>query len=221
MQAGRRKIASLSRVLRLLEKAVGNEKAVVRHVDPFRVLVSTVLSQRTRDENTKRVSRDLFKAYDTPSRLASAPIKKIEMLIRPSGFYHEKARHIKELSRLIAERFNGKTPEKLDDLLSLPGVGRKTANCVLVYGFNMPAIPVDTHVHRLSNRLGWAASKTPEETERQLMGILPKKYWIKLNNLMVKFGQKTCRPNNPKCGECPINAYCRYYRRNKRQMRLM
>lgn len=217
MKAGRREIANLSGIVRLLEKAVGGEGAVVRRENQFRVLVSTVLSQRTRDENTDKASRRLFRVYGTPARLASAPLKKIEMLTKPSGFYRVKARYIKALSRLIVEEFNGRVPERLGDLLSLPGVGRKTANCVLVYGFNKPAIPVDTHVHRISNRLGWVRSKNPEETERQLTRNMPKKYWIKLNHLMVKFGQKTCRPVNPKCVTCPIKAYCLYYRRNIRQ----
>lgn len=217
MTSGVQKTGNIRKIVTLLEKAVGIDEAVVWHEDPFRVLVSTVLSQRTRDENTDRASKNLFAVYGTPAKLASAPLKRVEKLIRASGFYRVKARHIKELSRRIVENYNGKTPETLEELLRLPGVGRKTANCVLVYGFNKPAIPVDTHVHRISNRLGWAASKIPEGTERQLTGMIPKKYWIKLNNLMVKFGQKTCRPVNPKCDACPIKAYCRYYRRNKRQ----
>lgn len=199
-------------IMRLLEEAVGGEGAVVWSDDPFFVLVSTVLSQRTRDENTRRASEKLFKVYKTPSELAIAPLKRIEALIKEAGFYRVKAKYVKELSKAIAEDFDGRTPDNIEDLITLPGVGRKTANCVLVYGFNKPAIPVDTHVHRISNRLGWVESRTPEETEKQLEKKIPKKYWIKLNNLMVKFGQKVCQPIKPKCGKCPLKKHCKYGR---------
>lgn len=225
------KLRNVGNILRLLERAVGESEAVVRHEEPFFVLISTVLSQRTRDENTEKASRNLFNVYNTPEELAAAPIPKIESLIKSVGFHRTKARNIKELSRIIVEEFNGKTPEEISELLSLPGVGRKTANCVLVYAYNKPAIPVDTHVHRISNRLGWVNSKSPEETEKQLEQGIQKKYWIKLNNLMVKFGQKICLPvlrasrkagcmqgqkalQKPGCGTCPLKNHCQHYKKN-------
>jgi endonuclease-3 len=207
-------VRNVAQVVRLLEQSFGEKEAVVWHENPFRVLVSTVLSQRTRDENTEIASRRLFKVYKTPKELAHAPVKKIEALVKSSGFYRAKSRNIKELSRIILRDFDGRTPDNIEDLITLPGVGRKTANCVLVYGFNKPAIPVDTHVHRISNRLGWVKTKNPEETEARLTESIPKKYWIRINNLMVKFGQEICKPIKPYCNKCPITEYCAYYKNN-------
>jgi endonuclease-3 len=192
-----------------MRKTVGGEGAVVSAGDPFRVLVATVLSARTRDENTEKVVERLFSAYKTHKEIARAPIKRLEALVRSSGFYKIKAARIKEVSRQIVEEFGGKVPDNIDDLLKLSGVGRKTANCVLVYAFKKPAIPVDVHVHRISNRLGWVKTKTPEETERKLASIIPKTHWIELNNLMVKYGRRVCLPRNPKCGKCAVRKYCK------------
>jgi endonuclease-3 len=177
--------------------------------DPFRVLISTVLSQRTKDANTEKASSALFSRFKTPKQMAKADIRKIEKLIRASGFYKIKARRIKEISGLIVEKFGGKVPRKMDELLSLPGVGRKTANCVLVFAYRQPAIPVDTHVHRISNRLGLARTKTPERTEVELMKKVPKRYWIDLNELLVTHGQNICLPRKPHCSICPIKKYCK------------
>jgi len=177
--------------------------------DPFEVLISTVLSQRTKDANTEKASSALFSRFKTPKQMAKADIRKIEKLIRPSGFYKVKARRIKQISRIIIEKFNGKVPRTMDELLSLPGVGRKTANCVLVFAYRQPAIPVDTHVHRISNRLGLARTKTPEKTETELMKRIPKRYWIDLNELLVTHGQNICLPRRPRCSLCPIVKYCK------------
>lgn len=179
---------------------------------PFRVLISTILSQRTRDENTIKASNQLFAEYKTPGEIARAPIERIEALIKPSGFYKVKAQRVKEVSRMIAERYKGRVPDTLEELLKLPGVGRKTANCVLVYGYKKNAIPVDTHVHRISNRLGIVKTKTPEKTEEELRKKIPEEYWLELNGLFVKFGQQICRPVKPRCGECPIRDECDFYR---------
>lgn len=176
--------------------------------DPFRVLIATVLSQRTRDEVTDVAAKKLFSRYDTPSSLSKADVKDIEELIREVGFYRVKAPRIKKIARIIDDEYNGKVPGIMDELLALPGVGRKTANCVLVYGFGKEAIAVDTHVHRISNRLGFVSTKTPEETEMRLREILPEKYWLFINELMVRFGQDICRPVSPKCGNCAISGYC-------------
>jgi len=183
-----------------------NKKRMNR--DPYRVLISTILSQRTRDENTHRAVERLFGRFKNVEEIADADEKEIQELIRPVGFYRVKAKRIKEVSNIILEKYNGKVPNDLDALLSLPSVGRKTANCVLVFGFEKDAIPVDTHVHRISNRLGWVNTKYPYETEEMLMKVVPKKYWNDVNTLFVKFGQDICRPINPKCEECMIKHLC-------------
>jgi len=175
---------------------------------PFKVLIFTVLSQRTRDENTIRASNALFSKYRNAKQIANARLSAIEKLIRPSGFYKVKARRVKEISRIIAKK--GKVPCTMDELVAIPGVGRKTAGCVLVYGFHEPAIPVDTHVHRISNRIGIVKTKVPKKTEQELMRIVPKKLWIDVNELLVQHGQQVCRPITPKCSECPLTRYCDY-----------
>ena len=179
--------------------------------DPYRVLIRTILSQRTRDDNTDRASAQLFSKFHTMTEIAQADPAELEPLIRPAGFYHVKARRIVEVSRKLLDEFKGQVPEDLDGLLKLPGVGRKTANCVLVYGFQKPAIPVDVHVHRISNRLGLVDTKNPEETEVELEKIVPRDYWIELNDLMVQFGQTICRPQSPRHQECPLKEICDFY----------
>lgn len=178
---------------------------------PFQVLISTILSQRTKDVNTHRASKALFERYGTPKELSEANIEELKELVKPTGFYNVKAERIKKVAEIIHEEYNDTVPEDLEELLKLPGVGRKTGNCVLVYGFGEPAVPVDTHVHRISNRLGIADTKTPEETEKALEREIPKKYWIEINRLMVEFGKNICRPRNPRCDVCPLKNMCRYY----------
>ncbi len=199
---------NINLILKLLKKEIGFHTPVVGFNSPFKVLISTVLSQRTRDENTAKASAMLFKKLDSSKKLSRAKIKGIEKLIKPAGFYKVKARRIKEIALEIEERFKGKVPNNLEELVSLKGVGRKTANCVLVYSFKIPAIPVDVHVHRISNRIGLVKTKTPEETETELMKLIPKNKWIELNDLMVKFGQRKCFPRNPKCEICSLNKVC-------------
>jgi endonuclease III len=179
--------------------------------DPFKVLIKTILSQRTRDENTAQASELLFSKYKTPEQIIKAESEEIEKLIRKAGFFRVKAQRIKEVSRMILDDFDGVVPDNLNDLLKLPGVGRKTANCVLVYGFKKKAIPVDVHVHRISNRIGIVNTRYPEETEIELQKIVPKKYWMDINDLFVQLGQDLCRPINPKHMECPINGICDYF----------
>lgn len=181
--------------------------------DPFKVLISTILSQRTRDEMTEIASDDLFAVYPDAQALAKAPIARIRRLIRPVGFYNQKALRIKEVSRILLERHGGRVPASYEELLELPQVGPKTANCVLVYGYGIPRIPVDTHVHRITNRLGLVKTKTPEETEAALVAVVPEEYWIDLNGLLVRFGQKICRPIGPRCPECNFRRFCVYYRK--------
>jgi endonuclease-3 len=176
---------------------------------PFYILISTVLSARNRDEMTVKAVRKLFAKYRTPKQIASAPLKKLEPLIKQSGFYRTKARRIKEISKIILEKYKGKVPSTMEQLVALPGVGRKTAGCVMVYAFGKHAIPVDTHVHKISNRLGWVETKTPEQTEKELMKIIPKKYWLDVNEVLVIHGQTVCTPVAPKCSKCSILKYCR------------
>jgi len=176
--------------------------------DPFKILISTVLSARTRDANTRMATNSLFSKLNTPEKIANASTEELEKLIYKAGFYKVKAARIKEISNVIIDMYDGKTPDKFEDLISLPGVGAKTANCVLVYAYKTPAIPVDVHVHRLGNRLGWVKTTQPEQTEKELKDLIPKSQWIRVNRLLVRFGQQTCLPNKPKCHECPLETSC-------------
>lgn len=175
---------------------------------PFQILIGTILSHRTRDENTSIAKWALFSRYGTPKEIALAPEKEIQNLIKVVGFYKVKTKMIKEVARILVERYKGEVPKNFSELLKLPGVGRKTANCVLAYGFGIPSLPVDTHVHRISNRIGLVSTKTPEETEFGLKRVVPKRYWIYLNELLVKFGKDICKPISPKCNICLIRKFC-------------
>ncbi len=180
--------------------------------DPYRVLIRTILSQRTKDANTDKATNQLFSKYKDIHEVADAPIEDIEKLVKSAGFFRVKANRIKEVSHIILDYYGGIVPNNMKELLELPGVGRKTANCVLVFAFQEPAIPVDTHVHRIPNRWGIVNTKTPEKTEEELMKIVPKNLWIDMNDLIVQFGQTICRPLNPLCEECPITNLCDYYK---------
>ena len=182
--------------------------------NPFSILIGTILSARTKDENTTRVVKKLFTKYKTVYALSKAKVKDVEKLIKSIGFYHVKAKRIIEVASIISSQYKGKVPNDFDKLLKLPGVGRKTANCVLVYAFDSPAIPVDTHVHRISNRLGLVKTKTPEETEFELMKKIPKKYWLEINDTFVMYGQNICKPISPQCDVCKIKNSCKYYELN-------
>lgn len=178
--------------------------------DPYKVLIRTILSQRTRDENTDQATANLFSKYPDINSVANAPIEDIEELVHPAGFYHVKAARIQEVSQIILDEYDGVVPDNMKELLDLPGVGRKTANCVLVFAFCKPAIPVDTHVHRISNRWGLVDTSKPEQTELELMKIVPKDMWIELNDIMVQFGQTICKPTSPQCGDCPLIGLCAF-----------
>jgi endonuclease-3 len=182
--------------------------------DPFKILIGTILSARTRDEVTTTVIKALFSRFKNPDELSRANLSDIKKRIKKIGFYNVKASRLKEVSQLIIKKYNGEVPSNLDDLLTLPGVGRKTANCVLVYGFKKPAIPVDIHVHRISNRIGIVNTKNPEETENVLQKSIDKKYWIRVNETFVTFGQNICLPIKPKCNVCQLTKMCKYYSKN-------
>ncbi len=209
---------NIEKILNILEKElsvfqdpmVSQKKWEIINKTPFTTLISCLLSLRTKDEITDKASINLFKKYDTPQELSKADIKKIEKLIYPVGFYHVKAERIKQISKTLIEKYDGKVPDDFNELLKLKGVGRKTANIVMTYGYNQKNfLPIDTHCHRIPNRLGWINTKTPEETEKKLKKILPKKHWHTFNQLFVKFGQNICLPISPKCSICPIEKYCK------------
>jgi len=177
---------------------------------PFTVLISCLLSLRTKDEITEKVSIRLLKKYHTPEKIKNLSEQELEKIIYPVGFYKTKAKRIKEISKTILQEYQGNVPKNFETLLTLKGVGRKTANIVMVYGFNkQDYLPIDTHCHRIPNRLGWITTKTPEETEIKLRKIIPKKYWTDFNHLFVVFGQTICKPISPYCNKCPINKYCK------------
>lgn len=203
----------INRLVRGMSRAVGRSLPGVSQLarvtrDPFKVLISTVLSLRTKDEVTTEASRKLFEVAATAERLSVTPVRKIERAIYPVGFYKTKARRIKEIARRIEKEYDGVVPDSIEELLKLKGVGRKTANLVVTLGYGKNGICVDTHVHRVSNRLGLVKTDTPERTEFALMDVLPRKYWIGYNELLVSFGQKVCKPISPHCSTCPLTKDC-------------
>ena len=177
--------------------------------DPFRVLIACLLSLRTQDATTREASERLFRVADTPAAMLRLSPARISRLIFPVGFYRTKARAIRQISRDLIERFGGAVPDEIDALLTLKGVGRKTANLVVTIGFAKPGICVDIHVHRISNRLGFVRTKSPDQTELALRAKLPRRYWIGYNDLLVAFGQNVCRPLSPHCSRCPVARWCR------------
>ena len=176
--------------------------------NPYLVLISCILSLRTKDETTLPASERLFKLADTPQRMLKLKAGQIEKAVYPVGFYKTKARNILGISKDIIERFGNRVPDDIDTLMTMKGVGRKTANLVLTEGFGIPAMCVDTHVHRISNRFGYIKTDTPEETEQALRKKLPKKHWMDYNALLVTWGQNICRPISPICSKCGVKKYC-------------
>lgn len=209
-----RTVAEINQVVRTLRKtsrrwhptAVGKVGEDSR--DPFQILISCLISLRTKDQVTAEASARLFQLARTPQAMMALPVSVIARAIYPAGFYRTKARTIQELSRTLCQRHRGEVPDGLDTLLTLKGVGRKTANLVVTMGFGKPGICVDTHVHRISNRLGIVATKTPEQTESALREVLPRRHWINYNDLLVAFGQNVCKPISPLCGACPVSSLC-------------
>jgi endonuclease-3 len=179
-----------------------------REGDPFKVLVSCILSLRTQDRTTAAASERLFALAGTPAEMAALPVEVVEKAIYPVGFYRTKAVRIGEICRTLLEQYGGQVPDELDELLTLPGVGRKTANLVVTLGFGKPGICVDTHVHRISNRWGYVRTRNPEETEFALRAKLPHRYWLVINDLLVTFGQNHCTPLSPRCSTCPLGHLC-------------
>lgn len=178
---------------------------------PWRTVLFTMLTARSRDDQVEPAFRALMRTYPGPDALARARVTDVERHIRTIGLYRNKARLAVALARAVVSRHGGMVPADMDALVALPGVGRKTASCTLVYAFGIPAIPVDTHVHRIVNRLGWTRTTTPERTERRLRATLPRRYWLDVNRVMVQFGRDICVPGpSPRCPECPVRAWCAY-----------
>ena len=177
---------------------------------PFTTIISCLLSHRTQVEVTDQASIRLLSKYNTPEKIVKLTEKQIQELIYPVGFYKIKSKRIKDISKTLIEEYNSQVPNNLEELLKLKGVGRKTANIVMVYGHKKQGfLPIDTHCHRIPNRIGWIKTKTPEETEMALKSVLPKKYWDDFNHLFVTFGQNICVPISPFCSKCPIKKYCK------------
>jgi endonuclease III len=205
---------NIQQIMQILEKHFNyTERTTLNRMrlektDPFKILIACLLSLRARDEATEKISQELFKIAATPEKISKLPTKKLEKIIFSSGHYHKKAQALKSVSNELITRFNSKVPSTKEELMSIKGIGPKTSNIVLNFAFNQPYIPVDTHCHRLPNRLGWVKTKTPEQTEKELMKILPKKYWIEFNGIFVLFGRTICTPISPFCSKCPISSYC-------------
>jgi endonuclease-3 len=208
------KDADLHACIRILKQEVRKWKEPVVGVvakasrDPFQILLSTVLSLRTRDETTAEASKRLFKLARTPSGMLRVPRRDLERGIYPVGFYRTKARHIHAICRALRDRYGGRVPDSIAELLTLKGVGRKTANLVVTLGFQKPGICVDTHVHRISNRWGYVRTRNPAKTEEALRDKLPEPYWMIFNDLLVPFGQNVCQPISPLCSTCKLARYC-------------
>ena len=208
------KKTNIDKIYSILKKEVINYKVPIVDIiqiqtkDPFKVLITTILSARTKDETTSKAAKKLFIKIKKIKDLEKFTQKEIEKLIYPVGFYKTKAKHLKQLPIVLKQEFNNKIPETINELIKLPGVGRKTANLVVTIAFNKQGICVDTHVHRIINRFGYINTKTPLETEIKLREKLPKKYWKPINSIIVAFGQNLCTPISPHCSECPIKKYC-------------
>ena len=201
-------------VNRILKREFAKKRAPVVELvqaqtrDPFKILVATILSSRTKDAATAAAVGRLFTHVDVPADLSRITLRRLEKLIFPVGFYHVKAKHLRELPRVLQEKFGGRIPKTVEELCELPGVGRKTANLVVSVGFDLPAICVDVHVHRICNRLGLIETREPLQTEMKLREILPRRYWKTWNSQLVSYGQTVCTPVSPKCSECVIRKYC-------------
>ncbi len=211
------------KVLETLKKEVPKFNAPVEEFrshhnnEPFKVLISGILSARTKDEVTVPVCKKLFEKVSSPEDLLKMSDEELYSYIEKITYAKQKLKYLKATCKILVEKFNGKVPDNMEDLLKLKGVGRKVANVVLDHGFKKDVIIVDTHVHKIANRLGWVNTKTPEATEKALQRIVPKKYWRDINYLFVALGQTLCFANNPKCEKCPIKSYCKYYKERKKE----
>ncbi len=204
---------NIEKIMQVLKERYQDKTSALMDVstrkDPFLTLISCLLSLRTKDEVTAKASERLFALAKTPEEMLNLKKEEIEAAIYPVGFYKRKAEQILGICRVLVEKYDSRVPDEIDELLKLRGVGRKTANIVITMGYNKPGIAVDTHVHRISNRLGLVSTKSPNHTEFALRKTLPKRYWIVFNNLLVMHGKTICTPISPKCSICPITEYCK------------
>lgn len=209
---------SVEKIIKLLEDKYGrinSKKIISKNSEIFRLLLQTILAARNTDTNAEAAAKQLFSKYKTPEQIAKAPIADLRRMIKRGVFFNVKAKNIKKLCKIISKNYNGKVPNTMHELVKLPGIGRKTANIVLTYGFGKTeGIAVDTHVFRTVNRIGLVKEKTPEKTEKALLSVVPKKYWFAFNNLFVLHGRETCKARKPLCSKCPIKRYCDYYSKN-------
>jgi len=219
------KTEKIEKIVQILEKEIPKLDPPIHLMfkiqknDPYRVLVCGILSARSKDEKTVPVCEKLFKKFPTMEDLLNAPLEEIEETIKGIGLYRQKARYLKEAVRKLIEEFKGNLPSTVEELTKLPGVGRKIANIILIHAFGKDTIAVDTHVHRIANLLGLVNTKKPEETERELKKIVPKRLWKKINYLLVGLGQTICKPQKPQCEICPIKEYCDFYRTFKEKQK--
>jgi endonuclease-3 len=214
------RIGKVVKIIEVLEKEIPKLNPPIHLMfeiqknDPYRVLVCGILSARSKDEKTVEACKRLFEKYPTPEDLLKAPLEEIEETLKGIGLYRQKAKYLKGAIEKLIKEYNGKLPDTLEELIKFPGVGRKIANVILLHAFGKDTIPVDTHVHRIANRIGLVNTKIPEQTERELKKIVPKELWKKVNYLLVGLGQTICTPQNPKCEICPIKDYCDYYKKS-------
>ncbi|MBR9702111.1 endonuclease III [Candidatus Pacearchaeota archaeon] len=203
---------NISKTMRILGKRYPRSTTTLNSMrgkaSPFEILISCLLSLRARDEITDLVSRDLFAVADTPEKIVKLPMARLKKIIFRSGHFNKKAVALKEVSKDLIKRFDSKVPKSYDELISIKHIGPKTANIVLAFAFGKLVLPIDIHCHRIPNRLGWIKTRTPEETERELMKILPKRFWKEFNSAFVQFGREICLPVSPKCSECPVGKFC-------------
>jgi endonuclease III len=208
----------IQKIISILKKNYGNTMlAAFSNLDAWKILIATILSARSKDEQTALIAKALFRRYKNAKQLASAKTKDVEKIIKKIGFYHQKTKYIIETSKLVLKEFKGKVPKTYETLMQCPGVGRKVAGCVLVYAFGIAAIPVDTHVHRISNRLGLVKTTNPEKTELELLRLVPKKQWFLVNDVLVNHGKTICNPITPTCSKCMIIKYCPRINVNKKK----
>ncbi len=200
----------IRKVVELLEKEFPDAKIRLNHSNPFELLIATILSAQCTDERVNIVTKNLFKKYKKPADFASSDQEELEKIIFSTGYYKSKAKHIIQSSTMILQEFNGMVPNTMEDLLKLPGVGRKTANVILSHSFNKPGIVVDTHVIRITNRLGIVSNRNPKKIELELMNLLPVEKWVIFTHLMIAHGRKYCLSRKPKCSQCPIKDLCMY-----------
>jgi endonuclease-3 len=200
--------SSVRFVMQTLLDRYGTFETELHYRNPFELLVAVILSAQTTDERVNQVTPALFAAYPTPERLAEAPLPELEAIVRPTGFFRQKAKRIRATARSLVDRFGGVVPSNIDDLVTLPGVGRKTASVVLNQAFDVPAIAVDTHVRRVALRLGWAKAYDPETIEQELMATVPRELWSAINGLLILHGRRLCSARKPLCPECPIREHC-------------